>query len=119
MSSKGFIELHSNNFGIALQWTERFSLDEYQVVLIFKNANMNLSFYELKFFKDEISSALERPLNCCENSKDCSSIILITPLPNLRFVFSYNELIQLEEVVSGALFQLNLSNYIKDFLSND
>lgn len=111
--------MYSNSFGIALQWTERFSVEEDQVVLIFKNANLNLSYHELKFFRDEIIEAIERPLTCCENSKDCSSIMLITPLPNLRFVFSYNELIQLEEVVSGALFQLNLSNYLNDILSDD
>jgi len=56
-----------------------------------------------------------KPAKCidCNTNKDCKSLLLETPAHQVSFAVSYNELLDLHDLVRGTLFEFQLKTIYK------
>ncbi len=115
MLGTGTKTLYSNKIGIAFRWKKRTNCcrNSKTINVIFQNMGFRFDVAELKVFLQDIEFALTKPIECKgDNPKDCQSIILATPLSQLSLAMSYNELLLMKDLVSGTLFDLELSTLL-------
>ena len=106
--------LYSNNFGISFFWKRNISSPSKKIQLVFRDTGLELTFKEFLIFKKQIKQSLTAPSLCkeCKKNKDCKSLLLLTPANQISFAMSYHELLQVEDLVRGTSFQLELNSLI-------
>jgi len=110
--------IYYNNFGIAFQWKRNLGKDIHKIQLVFRETGLFLSKEELVYFKKQVRSALLGSKTCdnCTTKNTCRSTLLETPIPQVSFAVSKNDLSQLENLLEGTIFQLGYNNLLN---SND
>jgi hypothetical protein len=119
MNGTDLNKLYSNDIGITFKWRGLSDGHPYQdlVNLVFDGTGLHFNLIELYIFQQDIENALSRPLQCeGKYPKECKSILLETPLSQLSFAMSYNDLVLMKELIEGSLFQIALSNIIQNIL---
>ena len=114
-------EIHTiyyNNFGIAFKWKRSSSKDLKKIQLVFRDAGFYLTFNELTHFSELIAKALSQPSACkdCKKNKSCQSILMETPLPQISFIMAHHELVQMQDLIEGTLFQFGLNELLNQHL---
>ena len=97
-------------------WNDTFEGHPYHncINIIFNNTGLHLNNAELHIFLQDIENALDKGMNCCgEDSENCKSMLLETPMTQLSFAMSYNDLISMKNLIKGTLFELELTNLLK------
>ncbi len=112
-------ELYSNKIGMTFFWENTQEGHPYhnRINIIIDNTGLHLDNTELDVFLKDIENALERPINCGgEDPKNCKSMLLETPMTQLSFAMSFNNLIDMKDLITGTLFELSLSKILKEML---
>lgn len=113
-------KIYHNNFGIAFQWkatASKVSKDKIQIV--FRDIGFCLTKDEVKAFYNNIFEAKEtQPCSCCAKEKDGRFILLKTPSAKVDVAVSKTELAQVEDLIKGTLFQLDLDSYLNRICKN-
>jgi hypothetical protein len=67
---------------------------------------------EIQQFSHNIKAA--KYFNCgnCSQNKNCRNILLRGPLDKVDFTVSAQELEQISDLIEGALFKINLEDYL-------
>lgn len=106
--------IYYNNFGMAFQWKQNLGKNIHKVQLVFRETGLFLTFKELKVFKSQIRCSLLGGKNCssCSSKNTCRSILLETPIPQLSFAVSRNDLKSLDNLVEGTLFNLGINTLL-------
>ncbi|CAA0157323.1 DUF6686 family protein [Tenacibaculum maritimum] len=109
--------VYNNEIGISFFWRDRNYSEKVQI--IFKDIGFHLTTQEIEYFNKYILEAkLQERCSTCEAGRFCRSILLKTPSGKVSMAVSLNELELIEDLLSGTLFQLNLSDYLKDLCKN-
>lgn len=108
--------IYHNDYGIAFQWKKSAIKDHKKVQLVFRNTGLYLSLNELVSFSKTINRTISKPQMCkdCKHNNECKSILLETPASQISFAVSYIELKQIQDLLKGTLFQLQLENVFKE-----
>lgn len=108
--------LYENDIGIAFLWKEKALLKRQKIQLIFRDTGFLLTKKELHQFSEHIQNAIQTQPMCpdCKENENCRALLLETPLPRISFAISAKELLEVQELVDGTLFQLNLEGYLNN-----
>jgi len=112
-------QVYHNDFGVAFYWIKNDRVLREKVQLVFKETGFYLSLPELMGFSGNIETTCKN-IKCsdCELRQHCHKYLLETPFSGLELAVSETEAFQLKELVSGTLFQMQLSNYLNDICKN-
>lgn len=110
--------IYQNNFGIAFQWKRSAGKDFNKVQIVFRNTGLYLSQDELLLFSKQIDCTVNREGLCteCRENKECRSLLVETPAPQIAFAVSHTELYQMQDLIKGTLFQLDLDKILKKII---
>ncbi len=106
--------IYYNEFGIAFQWKRNAAKDLKKVQFVFRDTGLLLTTTELLQFQESIRHALKRPSSCkeCKSDESCRNLLLDTPAPQVTLAVSSIELAEIQDLVRGTLFQLNLDSFL-------
>jgi len=78
-----------------------------------------LSKEEIAYFLNQVVIArTKQPCGGCRLGADCRSMLLQTPLSKVSMAISLNELDEIEDLLKGTLFQLELNAYLLQVFKN-
>nr|WP_298997510.1 hypothetical protein [uncultured Allomuricauda sp.] len=106
--------IYHNEFGVAFQLKRSSAADRHKIQLVFRNTGLLFTYSELKQFCSSVAETIDTSKLCgkCSKDKDCKSLLLQTPIDQLSFAMSMVELLSLEELIQGTLFQLELDQLL-------
>ncbi len=112
--------IYYNKLGISFYWKRATAKNIQKVQVVFRDTCMLLSPEELNKFYHLISKQGSEPPLCpdCKENDACRALLLETPLPQLTFAVSYNELQSISDLIKGTLFQLDLDKYLDKVCRN-
>jgi hypothetical protein len=107
-------KIYHNDFGIAFQWKYA-SAKQGKIQVVFRNMGFYLTLGEIKQFQKHIIEA-QQPKNCSCCKADCNgrSILLKTPSSKIDLAVNTKELTEVDDLIKGTLFQLDLNNYLNN-----
>ena len=111
-------QLYHNSFGVAFHWREVNFIEKHKIQLIFRDMGFLLSANEVKDFFEDVNHT-KAHVSCCEScleEKHCRSLLLKTPVAKVDLAVSINELLYIEDLLEGTLFQLQLNNLLDEKL---
>lgn len=111
-------QLYHNSFGVAFHWKEVQHIQKDKVQLIFRDMGFLLTAAELKNFFEAVHET-KSTIHCCEHcleEKHCRNFLLKTPVHQVDLAISLNELLYIEDLIEGTLFQLELNQIIDNNL---
>ncbi len=108
-------KIYENNIGIAFKWTKGAFLTQ----VIFRDIGFHISKEEIETFIEEIKISRSKA-NCidCHLGKNCRSLLLKTPSNQVSVAVSLNELVDIEDLLRGVLFQLKINEYLSAICKN-
>tara|TARA_R110000868_G_scaffold158589_4_gene386850 strand:+ start:59419 stop:59790 length:372 start_codon:yes stop_codon:yes gene_type:complete len=108
--------IYYNDFGITFQWKQSAGKDFRKIQLVFRDTGLFITQEELILFSYKIQRALARPSMCDECTKEdsCKSHLLQTPLGQLSFAMTFQELSLANDLITGTIFQLRLDNMLEN-----
>lgn len=86
-----------------------------KIQVVFKETGFNLTLSELEYFAKLITESQSRT-NCCADctaKSNCNRFLLQTPAKQIDLAVSINELEDIQDLVGGTIFKINLENYIQ------
>ena len=115
MDKNSVYKIFENKIGISFQWQKNAVLTQ----VIFRDVGFHLSVDEIVLFLDQIElSRLNRPCIECKLGKNCRSMLLKTPANKVSMAVSFNELIEIEDLLKGTLFQIELNTFLHNICKN-
>ena len=112
-------QIYYNDFGVAFHWKKDNRILRDKVQLVFRETGFYLTFSELKTFAKNIDIACQK--NGCEGcsmQNKCHKFLLKTPLNQVDLAISQSELSQIKDLVEGAIFQVQLKDYLTRICKN-
>ncbi|SFZ90327.1 hypothetical protein SAMN05428642_101870 [Flaviramulus basaltis] len=113
-------KIYHNSIGIAFQWkytTSKQSRNKIQIV--FRNMGFFLTLKEIKqFYKNVFEAKETKQCTCCNNDTETRSILVKTPSEKVDIAVNKKELMEVEDLIRGTLFQLNLDDYLNSICKN-
>ncbi|GLB48718.1 hypothetical protein Y10_10860 [Neptunitalea sp. Y10] len=119
LMNKNIYILHRNDFGIAFMWKKPKKVTSEKIQLIFRDIGFYLTYNEFKEFKQCVADTRDSIADCgfgCYG--DCRSLLLRTPLKQLDVAISFEELEEIEDLIHGALFRIQLELYLEEVAKN-
>ncbi|MBU2995282.1 hypothetical protein KO500_02510 [Cellulophaga baltica] len=108
--------IYYNEFGIAFQWTKNSEKDSKKIQLVFKDTGVYVTKNELELFSIIIENTLDSLCVCdgCQHKDSCKSYLLQTPFGQISFAMTLKELKDVEDLITGTIFQLRLDNMLEN-----
>ncbi|AXG73613.1 hypothetical protein DVK85_04955 [Flavobacterium arcticum] len=112
-------QIYHNDFGVAFHWVKDDEVLTSRVQLIFKETGFYLEPHELDEFKMLVNATCTQ-YDCsdCFYKQSCHKMLLKTPINEVDLAVTQKELYLIKDLMEGALFNLNLNNYINNLSSN-
>jgi hypothetical protein len=112
-------QLYFNDFGVAFFWKKNGVVLKDKVQLVFRETGFYLSGNEVQDFAVIIDSTFNE-MGCkgCSHKGQCHKFLLKTPLNQVDLAVNHQELIQIKDLVEGALFHAKLFDYLDDLCMN-
>ncbi len=107
--------IYSNTFGISFFWKKDTDVAIPKIQLVFRDIGFLLTLNELKDFSNSCSIAIAS--QCCDqciNYTNCKSLLLRTPSEKIDLAVNKNELDQIQELINGTIFRLELKDWVKN-----
>jgi len=110
--------IYQNDFGIAFQWKQDKPSQTQKVQVIFRDIGMLLTQGELRHFSkcivDTLKNRKGNVCGDCSTKETCRSLLLNTPAHQITFAVSFQEAIQVRDLIDGTLFKLELDTYFRE-----
>ncbi|MDF4220345.1 hypothetical protein PXC01_02025 [Maribacter sp. M208] len=107
--------IYQNDFGIAFKWKKDKPGQNNRVQVIFRDIGLLLTLSELRHFSkciaDTIKNGKGNLCGDCKTKESCRSLLLNTPAHQITFAVSYQEAIEVRDLISGTLFKLELDSF--------
>ncbi|WP_324024881.1 hypothetical protein QSV08_16870 [Maribacter sp. BPC-D8] len=107
--------IYQNDFGIAFQWKREKPNEANKVQVIFRDIGLLLTKSELRHFSKCIADTVENGKDTicgdCKTKDSCRSLLLNTPAHQITFAVSYQEAIEVRDLINGTMFKLELDSY--------
>ena len=115
MDIDSVFKIYNTKAGISFQWRKNAELTQ----VIFRDTGFHLSVNEIEIFLEQVLvSRTKQPCTCCRLGADCRSMLLQTPFSKVTMAISLNELDEIEDLLRGTLFQLELNRYLQEVCKN-
>ncbi|MFV0249036.1 MAG: hypothetical protein ACK5H1_08790 [Tenacibaculum sp.] len=102
--------IYTNNIGVSFRWK---GVSSNLTQIIFKDTGFYLSTQQIELFIDKIQHAKLQ-----ETCPSCKSILLLTPINSVSLAVSKAELVQIEDLLIGTLFQIKMNDYLNYLCKN-
>jgi hypothetical protein len=109
-------QLYNNAIGLVFQWKRDVNKNQYEskYQLVFKDTGFYLNLKEILVFANHVNEASAcHACSCCPKKAKCKSILVKTPSSKIDLAVNIEELNLIKDLIEGALFQINLANYLK------
>lgn len=106
--------IYYNQFGIAFKWKSNIAKDISKVQMVFRDTGFLLTKDELQQFSKNIKCSLDNAFLCsdCADNETCKALLLETPAHQVSLAMSKEELLAIDDLVAGTLFELSLSKLL-------
>jgi len=106
--------IYYNNYGVAFKWIRGNAKYIGKIQIVFRDMGFLFSNDELILFLGLIKKSRKEGSLCtnCPNNESCRGLLLETPLIQLSLVVSYKEIIDIQDLIEGTIFQLDLDNLL-------
>ena len=106
--------IYYNQFGIAFKWKNHTDMNNLKVQMVFRDTGFLLTKDELVQFSKNIKCSLDSAYLCsdCAESETCRALLLDTPAHQVSLAMSKKELLAIDDLVAGTLFELSLSKLL-------
>ena len=107
-------QIYINETGMAFFWKDEETVISDKVQLVFKETGFYFSVDELKQFMALIEDSCNQNKVCerCAMKDRCHKFLLKTPVSQIDLAVSVTELEGIRDLIEGALFKVNLHDYI-------
>lgn len=112
-------KIYSNQMGITFFWKNEIDayIENKRVNIIFSNVALLFNIIELNLFLQDIENSLYRNSFLEDKHRRYyDSIVLETPINQLRFILSYNDLSLLKDLIERTIFDIEVSNMLHEIL---
>lgn len=110
--------IYQNDFGIAFQWKSDKPSTSNKVQLIFRDIGFLLTPNELQYFSKCINETLQSGKGnlCgdCKTKESCRSLLLNTPAHQITVAVSFQEVVEIRDLINGTLFKLELDSFFNE-----
>lgn len=110
--------IYQNECGITFLWKPDTPNKNRKVQLIFRNIGLLLSPSELHYFskciQETLQSGRENLCSDCSAKKSCRSLLLNSPAHQITFAVSFQEAVEIEDLIRGTMFKLQLDSFFDD-----
>ncbi|MDO6471733.1 hypothetical protein [Maribacter sp. 1_MG-2023] len=107
--------IYQNDFGIAFQWKKNKASQANKVQVIFRDIGLLLTQSELRHFSkciaDTVENGKDHLCGDCKTKETCRSLLLSTPAHQVTFAVSYQEAVEVRDLINGTLFKLELDTF--------
>ncbi|VXB43596.1 hypothetical protein [Maribacter litoralis] len=107
--------IYQNDFGIAFQWKRDKPSESNKVQVIFRDIGLLLTSSELRYFSKCIANTVENGkghlCSDCKSKETCRSLLLNSPAHQISFAVSYQEAIEIRDLINGTMFRLELDSF--------
>ncbi|WP_378179729.1 hypothetical protein [Aquimarina sp. SS2-1] len=105
-------KIYNNKIGISFFWKQQQSTGCPKVQLVFRDIGFLLTLNELKDFSDACRIT-EQSQSCDQcNHQKCRSLLLRTPSDKIDLAISKDELEQIQELINGTIFRIELQHWV-------
>ncbi|WP_299604746.1 hypothetical protein [uncultured Aquimarina sp.] len=106
-------KIYSNKVGISFFWKKQQPKEKPKIQLVFRDIGFLLTLNELKDFSDACSIT-EQSQCCsqCASHHNCRSLLLRTPSDKIDLAVSKEELEQIQELINGTIFRIELQQWV-------
>lgn len=113
--------IYYNSFGVAFQWKVNSVKDIMKVQIVFRDTGLLLSKAELNQFSKNIKHTKDNGSLCadCAQNESCKALLIDSPAPQITFAVNAKELNEIQDLVEGTLFQMNLDNFLGGLCKTD
>ena len=109
-------KIYTNDIGISFQWKD---VKTNLIQIIFRDTGFHLTVKEIEMFIDKVCDAkMQKGCSNCEAYGACRSLLLQTPSNKISMAVSKVELGQIEDLLRGTLFQVQMNMYLNDICKN-
>lgn len=107
-------QIYVNDMGMAFFWKQQETVISDKVQLVFKETGFYFSVEELQRFMVLIEDSCRRNDSCdsCAMKNQCHKFLLKTPVSQIDLAVSMKELDGIRDLVEGALFKVELYDFI-------
>lgn len=110
------LKIYENEIGLSFQWSYT---NTFLTQVIFRDTGFHLTVQEIEFFLEQVSeSRMKSACHTCQYRDSCRSLLLKTPSEKVSLAVSIKELNEIEDLLKGTLFQLNLNGYLNEVCKN-
>lgn len=114
--------IFNNDFGVSFTWKHpKNEMQRNIIAVLFNNTVLHFTKRELVLFSngivDTITNALPSLDRNYAKTNTCKSLILNTPFPKISFAMSPVDLLAVEDLIKGTLFEMGLHSLLKDITS--
>lgn len=112
-------KIYSNEMGISFFWKKETNTSSPKVQLVFRDIGFLLTLNELKDFSNSCTATIQT--QCCHACKDsghCRSLLLRTPSEKIDLAVNREEIHQIQELINGTIFKIELKEWIKTLSLN-
>jgi len=103
--------IYSNEIGISFFWKKNREIPLPKIQLVFRDIGFLLTLNELKDFSSSCNVTRESQ---CINNAGCRSLLLRTPSDKIDLAVNKTELIQIQELINGTIFRIELQRWVKN-----
>ena len=113
-------KIYHNNFGISFKWKNTNSVErKNKIQIVFRDMGFYLTQKEvITFYKNIYETKNAKGCSCCTYEKESRCMLLKTPCNKVDIAINKKELNQIEDLIKGTLFQLNLDQYLDSICKN-
>ena len=107
-------KIYSNSIGISFHWKNTSEKNTKKIQVVFKDTGLFLTVVEIRNFSYLINEAITRTKACgnCPYNSSCKSILLETPIKQVNLAVNYTELMNIEELIKGTIFNIELNSIL-------
>ena len=106
-------KIYSNELGISFFWKQQKNTTVTKVQLVFRDIGFLLTLNELKDFSDSCIATIKSQCNQCVYSQKYRSLLLRTPSDKIDLAVNKTELYQIQELINGTIFRVELQDWAK------
>ena len=112
---KDIHKLYYNDLGIIFKWKNINSPEARKIQLVFRDTGLSLTKKQLLKLLECTTHVIDNVSLCetCKNDESIKPLLLETPTSMVSFAMSYMEIIKMEDLIKGALFQLEMDEILK------
>lgn len=111
--------LHRNGFGIAFMWKKPSRILDEKIQIIFRDMGFYLTCDEVRCFYKYIEETRLKLVRCANGcALNCRFLLLRTPSRKIDIAINPKELEDIDDLIKGILFRIELEKYIEDVAKN-